>query len=124
MSKLCPSSRLRAILYEPSFLFLCSLAWCVRRPLISVESSLELICLALAEYFDCDAAGTFATDSEFSVCLGPADAAALEAALLSDPDALLDAFASIDVTQAQAGHPEDQSRIMGAVEALPGGAPI
>ena len=65
--------------------------------------------------FDCDAAGTFATDSDFSVCLGPADAAALEAALLSDPDALLDAFASIDVTKAQAGHPEDQSRIMGAV---------
>eukprot|EP01046_Picozoa_sp_COSAG06_P035455 COSAG06_NODE_3815_length_4878_cov_7.893933_1_plen_286_part_10 len=72
---------------------------------------------------NCGTAGTFATDSDFSVCLGPVDAAALEAALLSDPGALLDAFASIDVTQAQAGHPEDQSRIMGAVEALPGGAP-
>eukprot|EP01044_Picomonas_judraskeda_P020591 COSAG03_NODE_4621_length_1488_cov_19.367891_1_plen_90_part_10 len=61
------------------------------------------------------------TESSFHICLGPAQEAALEAALLSNYRALLDAFAHIDVTKAQAG-PEDTALIMGAIEQLPGGA--
>ena len=64
---------------------------------------------------------TVDTESSFHICLGPAQEAALEAALLSNYRALLDAFAHIDVTKAQAG-PEDTALIMGAIERLPGGA--
>ena len=64
---------------------------------------------------------TMDTESSFHICLGPAQEAALEAALLSNYRALLDAFAHIDVTKAQAG-PEDTALIMGAIERLPGGA--
>ena len=65
---------------------------------------------------------TVATGSELSICLGPAEEAALEAALLADPKALLKSFASIDVPNAEAGGREDQERILAAVRALPGGA--
>jgi hypothetical protein len=64
---------------------------------------------------------TVDTESSFHICLGPAQEAALEAALLSNYRALLDAFAHIDVTKAQAS-PEDTALIMGAIERLPGGA--
>ena len=64
---------------------------------------------------------TVDTESSFHICLGPAQEAALEAALLSNHRALLDAFAHIDVTKAQAS-PEDTALIMGAIERLPGGA--
>jgi hypothetical protein len=64
---------------------------------------------------------TVSTGSEFSVCLGAAEEAALEAALLRDPGALLDAFATIDVRDAQAANPEDKEMVMGAISRLPGG---
>ena len=58
------------------------------------------------------------TRSNFHVCLGRAQEVALEAALLSNHSALLDAFAHIDVTEAQAS-PQDTALIMGAIEELP-----
>ena len=64
---------------------------------------------------------TVDTESAFHVCLGPAQEQALEAALVDNGDALLDAFASIDVRTAKAG-PDDTALIMGAIEQLPGGA--
>ena len=63
---------------------------------------------------------TVSTESTFSVCLGKAEEAALEAALLDDPGALLDAFATIDVREAKA-NPKDVDMIMGAINRLPGG---
>ena len=65
---------------------------------------------------------TAASGSELSICLGPAEEVALEAALLADPGSLLDSFASIDVASAEAGGREDQERILAAVRALPGGS--
>ena len=63
---------------------------------------------------------TVDTDSAFHVCLGVAQEQALERALVDNGDALLDAFATIDVRTAKAG-PEDTALIMGAIEQLPGG---
>ena len=65
---------------------------------------------------------TVDTESAFHVCLGPAQEQALEAALVEDGEALLNAFASIDVRTAKAG-PDDTALIMGAIEQLPGGVP-
>ena len=65
---------------------------------------------------------TVDTESAFHVCLGPAQEQALEAALVADGEALLNAFASIDVRTAKAG-PDDTALIMGAIEQLPGGVP-
>ena len=53
--------------------------------------------------------------AEFSVCLGPDEQAALEAALLADHGALLDAFAHIDVAGAEAGNEADRNRILGGI---------
>ena len=64
---------------------------------------------------------TVDTRSSFHICLGPAQEAALEAALLSNYGALLDAFATIDVKKAEAS-PADTALIMGAIDGLPGGA--
>ena len=63
---------------------------------------------------------TVDTESAFHVCLGVAQEQALERALVDDGDALLDAFATIDVRTAKAG-PDDTALIMGAIEQLPGG---
>ena len=63
---------------------------------------------------------TVDTESAFHVCLGPAQEQALEAALVCNGKALLDAFAHIDVRTAKAG-PADTALIMGAIEQLPGG---
>ena len=57
----------------------------------------------------------------FSVCLGPDEQAALEAALLKNFDALLDALAGIDVAAAEAGSPGDLAMILTAVRATAGG---
>ena len=64
---------------------------------------------------------TVDTESAFHVCLGPDQEQALEAALVEDGAALLDAFAGIDVRTAEAGR-DDTALIMGAIEQLPGGA--
>ena len=53
--------------------------------------------------------------AEFSVCLGPDEQAALEAALLANPAALLDALAHIDVANAEAGKEADRAMILAAV---------
>ena len=63
---------------------------------------------------------TVDTESTFHICLGPAQEHALEAALVDDGEALLDAFANIDVRTAKAS-PDDTALIMGAIERLPGG---
>ena len=63
---------------------------------------------------------TVDTESAFHVCLGVAQEQALERALVDDGDALLDAFATIDVRTAKAG-PDDTALIMSAIEQLPGG---
>ena len=64
---------------------------------------------------------TVDTESTFHVSLSPAQEQALEAALVEDSGALLDAFASIDVRTAKAS-PDDTAMIMGAIEQMPGGA--
>ena len=64
---------------------------------------------------------TVDTESAFHVCLGPAQEQALEVALVDNGEALLDAFASIDVRTAKAS-PDDTAMIMGAIRELPGGA--
>ena len=59
----------------------------------------------------------------FSVCLGPAEAAAFEAAIL-DPDScmkILDAFARIDVGAAEAGNPQDKAMILEQARSSAGG---
>jgi hypothetical protein len=61
------------------------------------------------------------TGVAFSVCLGPVEQAAFEAALLADSQVLMDAFAHIDVATAEAGSPADRAMIMAAVERMPGG---
>ena len=63
---------------------------------------------------------TVDTESAFHVCLGVAQEQALERALVANGEALLDAFATIDVRTARAG-PDDTALIMGAIERLPGG---
>ena len=63
---------------------------------------------------------TVDTKSTFHISLGAAQEQALEAALVANGEALLDAFASIDVRTARAG-PDDTALIMGAIEQLPGG---
>ena len=64
---------------------------------------------------------TVDTESTFHVSLSPAQEQALEAALVENSGALLDAFASIDVRTAKAS-PDDTAMIMGAIEQMPGGA--
>eukprot|EP01047_Picozoa_sp_COSAG01_P003468 COSAG01_NODE_103_length_26263_cov_31.957728_12_plen_744_part_00 len=61
----------------------------------------------------------FSTDkvgADFRVCLGPDERRAFEAALVEDPDVIFEAFAHINVKNAQAGSAEDQAMILGAVE--------
>ena len=65
---------------------------------------------------------TVETGSKFTVCLGPAEQAAFEAAVLESLNALLDSFASIDVRNARAGSPADQANILAAVKQSTGGA--
>ena len=65
-----------------------------------------------------------APGARFSVALGPAQRRAFEGALLQDDMALLDAFARIDVRNAQAGDPRDRAMILGAVEAAGGAAAL
>jgi photosystem II stability/assembly factor-like uncharacterized protein len=59
---------------------------------------------------------TVETGAAFSVCLGPAERAAFEAAVFSTDgfNHILAAFAAIDVSAAQAGSPEDRAMILGA----------
>ena len=64
---------------------------------------------------------TVDTASAFHVCLSTAQERALEAALVEDSGALLDAFAAIDVRTAKAS-PDDTAMIMGAIQRLPEGA--
>ena len=64
---------------------------------------------------------TVEVGAQFSVCLGPDEQAALEAALLDDSDALLDALAGIDLAAAEAGDPDDLAMILTAVRATAGG---
>jgi hypothetical protein len=64
---------------------------------------------------------TVEVGAAFSVCLGPDEQAALEAALLDDCDALLNALAGIDVAEAQAGKESDRAMILAAVRATAGG---
>ena len=52
----------------------------------------------------------------FSVCLGPAEQRAFEAAILEDFDAVFAAFSQIDVATASAARLSDQEAIRGAVE--------
>jgi hypothetical protein len=65
---------------------------------------------------------TVETNSEFSICLGPADKKAFEAALLADSGAVLKALSKVDVRTAEAGDKKDLEMIMVAVDAAPGGA--
>ena len=58
-----------------------------------------------------------APGARFSVCLGPAERRAFEAALLEKHDVIFDVFNGIDVANAQAGDPADRTMIMAAVEA-------
>jgi tetratricopeptide (TPR) repeat protein len=65
---------------------------------------------------------TVKTGSTFAVCLGPAEQAAFEAALMQNLNVLLDSFASIDVRQAKAGILQDQENILAAIEQSESGA--
>eukprot|EP01045_Picozoa_sp_COSAG04_P008849 COSAG04_NODE_499_length_13372_cov_8.292398_4_plen_328_part_00 len=68
---------------------------------------------------------TVATGSKFSVCLGPAEEAAFEAALLGNAgkgfESVQAAFTHIDVEKAEAGNPADQEMILNAAREAPGG---
>jgi hypothetical protein len=65
---------------------------------------------------------TISVGAQFSVCLGPDEQVALEAALLDKGStALQDAFSSIDIAEAEAGDPNDQAMILKAVRATAGG---
>eukprot|EP01045_Picozoa_sp_COSAG04_P010135 COSAG04_NODE_612_length_11991_cov_17.359569_3_plen_646_part_00 len=59
--------------------------------------------------------------AEFSVCLGPAEEAAFEAALLQRSDVVLETFARIDVEKAEAGSPDDLAMILKAAREAEGG---
>lgn len=59
---------------------------------------------------------------EFSVCLGPEEQRAFEAAILEKHDVLFDVFESIDVARSEAGSEADRAMILGAVEATVGGS--
>ena len=59
--------------------------------------------------------------ARFSVCLSPAEARAFKAALREDHDVFLNALAHINMADAEAGSPEDKSRILAAVEESAGG---
>ena len=61
-----------------------------------------------------------APGARFSVCLGPAERRAFEAALLEKHDVIFDVFNGIDVANAQAGDPADLAMILAAVEAAGG----
>eukprot|EP01047_Picozoa_sp_COSAG01_P038832 COSAG01_NODE_3171_length_6469_cov_9.978022_4_plen_817_part_00 len=54
--------------------------------------------------------------ADFRVCLGPDERRAFEAALVEDPGVIFEAFAHINVKNAQAGSAEDQAMILRAVE--------
>jgi tetratricopeptide (TPR) repeat protein len=64
---------------------------------------------------------TISVGAQFSVCLGPDEQTALEAALLDNPGALLAALADIDVAKAEAGSPSDRDMILQAVRDTAGG---
>eukprot|EP01045_Picozoa_sp_COSAG04_P022049 COSAG04_NODE_2438_length_4122_cov_20.274422_2_plen_607_part_01 len=65
---------------------------------------------------------TVATGATFSVCLGPAEQAAFEKTILSSGfNQILEAFARIDVANAEAGNPHDKAMIMEQAEAGAGG---
>jgi tetratricopeptide (TPR) repeat protein len=64
---------------------------------------------------------TIETGSDFSVCLGSAERAGFEKALLEGSEVILEAFARIDVRQAQAGSESDRVSILAAAKAAPGG---
>ena len=61
------------------------------------------------------------TGAEFGVALGPEERERFEAGLLEDSGVLLDAFAAIDVADAEAGNPADRDMILDAVRATEGG---
>ena len=65
-----------------------------------------------------------AAGARFSVTLGPEEQRAFEAALLENHAAMDDAFARIDVAEAQAGSEADRAMILGAVEASVGCAAL
>ena len=52
----------------------------------------------------------------FSVCLGPDERRAFEAAILEDPDVVFDAFSKISVKDAKAGTQSDEDMIRATVE--------
>ncbi len=82
--------------------------WDAPVPLTRAWCLWELYCTVLA-------------GARFSVLLGPAEREAFECAMVDDFDVVLAAFANIDVREAEAGSPEDQSMILTAAEAVPGG---
>ena len=66
---------------------------------------------------------TVSVGARFSVCLGPDERAALEAALVGDAQcrAVLAVFSGIDVAKSEAGKPADLEMILQAVRATEGG---
>ena len=76
--------------------------WDVPTPLTRAWCMWELYC-------------TVEAGAVFSVCLGPAERAAFEAAVFSTHgfEQMMGAFAAIDLSAAQAGDPEDLAMILG-----------
>ena len=64
---------------------------------------------------------TIVEGSHLSVCLGPTERREFERRLLEDPDVVLDAFARIDVENAQAGKESDREMILAAAREMDGG---
>jgi tetratricopeptide (TPR) repeat protein len=66
---------------------------------------------------------TVQTGATFSVCLGPAEQAAFEATILEVGGfrKIVEAFARIDVANAEAGNPHDKAMILGQAESSEGG---
>ena len=71
----------------------------------------------LWEVYCCNVVG-----AQFSVTLGREERGRFEEALCEDSDVLLDAFAGINVANAEAGKEEDRAMILAAVRATEGGA--
>ena len=61
------------------------------------------------------------TGTAFHVSMGPAERRAFQAALVSDPDAVLNAFSNIDVSASQAGSEHDRIMIISTVNEKAGG---
>lgn len=64
---------------------------------------------------------TVQVGARFSVCLGSTDQVDFEEALMQDPDVVLNAFAGINVEDAEAGSESDRTMILAAAASVPGG---